>query len=98
MMLITIISSIRVNPRLWRRFNLIYQSLYFVPSGAVSEDLVKTSKTLLPSHESEGGSSCIERSPHSVLLVIGSIGMRRRNFSFLPLTSTPATNESRPGE
>src|ERR1700681_2114696 len=52
----------------------IYQSLYLVPSNPVPCDLVKTSNTLCPPHESESGSSCIERIPHSVLFVIGSTG------------------------
>src|ERR1700680_4334483 len=59
-----------------------YQSLYFVPSSAVSCDLVNTSKTLFPSQESEVGSSCIECIPHSGLLVIGSIGIRAEISSF----------------
>ena len=33
--------------------------------------LVNTSKTFCPPQESESGSSCMERRPHSVLLVIG---------------------------
>jgi hypothetical protein len=42
MMLMTIINSIKVNPRLRPVLSLlaIYQSLYFVPSSAVSVDLV----------------------------------------------------------
>ena len=56
-MLITIISSIRVKPRLRRLRSLpiFYQSLYLVPSSAVSCDFVYTSKTLSPSQESEVG-------------------------------------------
>ena len=34
----------------------------------------------------------MERRPHSVFPVMGSIGMRRRNFSFFPPTSTPSTS------
>src|SRR6185437_257015 len=77
--------------------NFHYQSLYLVPSSAVPVALVCTSKTLLPSHESESGSSCIERSPQSVSPVIGSVGIRRKNFNFLPPTSTPLTSVSRSG-
>src|SRR6266853_3449978 len=76
--------------------NFIYQSLYLVPSKATWSDLLKTSKTFCPPQESESLSSCIERIPHSCL-VMGSTGIRRRNFSFLPATSTPVTSVSRSG-
>lgn len=75
----------------------IYQSLYFVPSEAVSCDFVYTSNTFCSPRESNSGSSCSECSPHSAFPVIGSMGIRRRNFSFLPLTSTPFTNVPRSG-
>src|SRR5581483_5133439 len=68
-----------------------YQLLYSVPSKPLPCDLVKTSKTFCPPHESESGSSCIERRPHSVLPVMGSTGTRRRKRTFLPPTSTPLT-------
>src|SRR3954451_19822336 len=74
-----------------------YQSLYLVPSSAVPFDLVCTSKTLLPSQESESGSSCMERRPQSVSPIIGSVGIRRKNFNFFPPTSTPLTKVSRSG-
>src|ERR1700676_203722 len=74
-----------------------YQSLYFVPSRPVPSDFVWTSNTLCPPHESESGSSCIERRPHSVLPVIGSMGILRRKRTFLPCTSTPFTSVSRSG-
>src|SRR4051794_38261035 len=99
MMLITMISSINVKPRLWfvLEFGFIYQSLYLVPSSAVPCDFVYTSNRLSPLHESESGSSCMERIPHSVFPVIGSIGIRRRNFSFFPFTSSPSTSFCRSG-
>src|ERR1700675_654194 len=75
---------------------VIYQSLYLVPSKATWSDLLKTSKTFCPPQESESLSSCMERIPHSCL-VMGSTGIRRRNFNFLPATSTPVTSVSRSG-
>src|SRR5215472_6122972 len=74
-----------------------YQSLYFVPSRPVPSDLVYTSNTFCPPHESESGSSCIDRRPHSVLPVIGSSGIRRKNRIFLPFESTPFTKVSKSG-
>src|ERR1035437_2322614 len=71
--------------------------LYFVPSKPVPSDLVYTSKTLCPPQESESGSSCIERKPHSSLPVMGSTGIRRKKRIFLPLESTPFTRVSRSG-
>src|SRR6202158_6001038 len=97
-MLITTTNSISVKPRLrplgLQNFglraldlNFIYQSLYLVPSKATWSDFVKTSKTFCPPQESESLSSCMERIPHSCL-VMGSTGIRRRNFSFLDRKST----------
>src|SRR5690242_18220154 len=57
--------------------SFIYQSLYFVLSSPVPSDLVKTSKTFCPPQESESGSSCIERKPHSLVFVMGSVGIER---------------------
>src|ERR1019366_1129294 len=74
-----------------------YHVLYLVPSKAVPSDLVYTSNTLCPPQESESGSSCIERKPHSSLPVMGSTGMCRRKRIFLPLESTPFTRVSRSG-
>src|SRR6266436_2046613 len=93
-MLITTTISISVKPRLRTLgflnlglraldLNFIYQSLYLVPSKATWSDLLKTSKTFCPPQESESLSSCMERIPHSCL-VMGSTGIRRRNFSFFP--------------
>src|ERR1700674_2371134 len=106
-MLITTTNSISVKPRLRTLglqnlglraldLNFIYQSLYLVPSKATWSDFVKTSKTFCPPQESESLSSCMERIPHSCL-VMGSTGILRRNFSFLPATSTPVTSVSRSG-
>src|SRR5580704_6331145 len=101
MMLMTIINSMMVKPRLAflcrDRVAKIYQSLYLVPSRPMPCDLVKTSNTFCSPQESEVGSSCIERMPHSVELVMGSIGILRRNFSFLPCTSSPLTRVPRSG-
>src|SRR5216684_6228183 len=72
-----------------------YHSLYLVPSSAVPSDLVNTSKTLCPPQESEVGSSCIDRIPHSAFPVMGSTGILRRKRTFLPPTSTPVTSVSR---
>src|SRR5579862_1348491 len=74
-----------------------YHVLYSVPSKPVPWDFVNTSNTFWPPQESESGSSCIDRNPHSVVPVMGSTGMRRRNFNFLPCTSTPFTRVSRSG-
>src|SRR6266850_5117101 len=65
-----------------------YQSLYLVPSSPSASDLVWTSKTFCPPQESDSGSSCIDRIPHSVVFVIGSMGILRRNRTFFPCTST----------
>src|ERR1039457_4935804 len=70
---------------------------YLVPSSAVPCDLECTSKTLCPPYESESGSSCMERNPHSAWPVIGSTGILRRTLTFLPCTSTPFTSVSRSG-
>src|SRR5262249_48345536 len=78
-------------------FAVPYHSLYFVPPSAVPSDLLKTPKPFCPPQESDAGSSCIERKPHSALPVIGSTGILRRNFSFFPPTSTPLTSVSRSG-
>src|SRR3982074_2596811 len=72
----------------------IYQSLYFDPSSPVPCPLVSTSNTLCPPQESESGSSCIDRMPHSVVFVIGSTGIFRRKRIFFPCTSTPFTSVS----
>src|SRR5215469_7649777 len=77
--------------------SLSYHVLYFVPSSPVPSDLVYTSKTFCPPQESESGSSCTERRPHSSLPVTGSTGIRLRKRSFLPLESTPLTRVSRSG-
>ena len=45
-------------------------------------------------------SSWLERRPQSVLLVMGSVGIFRRNFTFFPwaaVTSTPSTRVCRSG-
>src|SRR5271170_5806480 len=75
----------------------VYHSLYFVPSSAMPSDFAYTSKTLCPPKESLVGSSCIDRIPHSFLFVIGSTGIRRRNRTFLPCTSTPSTSVCKSG-
>src|SRR3981081_4209329 len=106
-MLITTTISISVKPRVlalglrtlglqnWGHraldLNFIYQSLYLVPSKATWSDLLKTSNTFCPPQESESLSSCMERIPHSSF-VMGSTGILRRNFSFLPLASTPGNS------
>src|SRR5262249_32743270 len=74
-----------------------HHSEYLVPSSATSSDFVYTSKTFCPPQDVESGSSCMDRRPHSVLPVMGSMGMRRRKRSFLPCTSTPLTKVSRSG-
>src|SRR6476646_4194662 len=61
-----------------------YQSLYLVPFNPTPADFVYTSKTFWPPHESDWGSSCMERRPQSVLPVMGSTGTRRRKRSFFP--------------
>ena len=58
---------------------------YLVPSRAVPCDFEYTSKTLCPPKESDVGSSCIERSPHSALPVIGSIRNAAQKRHLLPL-------------
>src|ERR1017187_2741508 len=74
-----------------------YQVEYFVPSRPVPVDFEYTSKTPCPPYESDPGSSCMERKPHSAWPVIGSVGILRRNLTFLPCTSTPFTSVSRSG-
>src|SRR5271165_1159232 len=74
-----------------------YHVLYFVPSSPVPSDLVYTSNTFCPPQESESRSSCIDRSPQSVVPVIGSTGICRKNRIFLPFESTPFTRVSRSG-
>src|SRR5271155_5786368 len=83
--------------RIVSRPSHVYQSLYFVPSSAMPSDFEYTSKTLWPPKESLVGSSCIDRIPHSFLPVIGSTGIRRRNRTFLPCTSTPSTSVCKSG-
>ena len=61
-----------------------YHVLYFVPSRAVPWLLVWTSKTFWPPQESESASSWFERTPQSVLPVMGSFGILRRKRTFLP--------------
>jgi hypothetical protein len=53
---------------------LIFRTVQAVPCA-----LVNTSKTFCPPQESAVGSSCMERRPHSVSLVIGSVGMRHES-------------------
>src|SRR5438309_156126 len=76
-----------------------YQSRYFVPSSPVPPLFEYTSKTFCPPQDVESGLSWYDRKPHSVLLVIGSGGIRRRYFSLRPLASlaagTPSTSVSR---
>src|SRR5882762_9555338 len=67
-----------------------YQSRYLDPSSAVAPLFVYTSNTLSPPHDEVSGLSWYDRKPHSMLLVIGSIGIRRRYLSFLPLASPAA--------
>src|SRR5205807_6811587 len=131
MMVMTIINSMIVNPRLRPSprhfrgerasnrlgksiFTLIHsshhQSEYFVPSSAVPVDWEYMSKTFLPPHSLESGSSCTARSPQSALPVIGSMGILRKKrifLSLLPLllpippvlllSGTPVTNVWRSG-
>src|SRR5208283_5172597 len=75
--------------------HVFHHVAYLVPSSAVPCDLECTSKTLCPPYESESGSSCMERNPHSAWPVMGSTGILRRNLTFLPCTSTPSTSVSR---
>ena len=75
----------------------VHHVLYFVPSRAVPVDLEWTSKTFCPPQESESASSCMARRPHSLEPVMGSMGMARRNLTFLVWTSTPSTRVSRSG-
>src|SRR5690242_9719392 len=82
------------------KHNSFYQSAYLVPSRAVPCDLECTSKTFLPPHEVESGSSWTDCKFHSARPVIGSTGMRRKKRT---LRSEPApiwmgfTSESRSG-
>ena len=99
MIVMTIISSMRVNPKLRHAPRLFrgqrsgiwwykcvftfgcsshHQSEYFVPSIAVAVDWEYTSKTSLPPHCVDSGSSCTARRPQSGWPVIGSIGIFRR--------------------
>src|SRR6202163_3151620 len=93
----TMINSISVNPLCCRLLLYgpiidIYQSLYFWPFNAVPVDFEYTSNTFCPPHESDWGSSCMERKPQSLLPVMGSSGIRRKNRTFLPpAISTPLT-------
>src|SRR5450756_1846000 len=57
-----------------------HQSLYFVPSSPVPVLFVKTSKTFWPPQLVASVSSWYDLMPHSLLFVIGSIGIRRRNL------------------
>ena len=72
-------------PGLLLRMGDVYHVEYFVPSRAVPVLLVWTSKTFWPPKESESASSWLERRPQSVVPVMGSMGMRRRNLTFLVL-------------
>src|SRR5438270_11093412 len=63
--LTTIIISINVNPRLFLRARLIYQSLYLLPSCAVLSDFVYMSYTLYTHIECDVVSSLIASMFHS---------------------------------
>src|SRR5258705_13021702 len=67
-----------------------YQSRYLDPSSAVAPFFVYTSNTFCPPHDEVSGLSWYDRKPHSMLLVIGPIAIRRRDLSFLPLASPAA--------
>ena len=63
--------------------------------------MLNTSNTFCPPHDFDVAVSRDDRFPQSVLFVIGSMGILRRNFNFLPVVSlaggTPSTSVSRVG-
>src|ERR1700678_4464744 len=85
-------------PALFPQSYFIYQSEYFVPSSAVPEDLLYTSKTSWPPQPVASTSSCTEHNPQSLFLVMGSSPISRKNrmrLSVAPVSCVGFTSVSR---